>query len=414
MDILLSLLILLVGARLSGELAARMKAPALVGEILAGIVLGPSVFGFVIPDAAIQELANLGIFFIVYLAALELTLADVRRSIRDSAIFIAIGAFTIPALAGTALGGAIGLAPGSAMFLGIALAFTALPVMARILSDLDLLHTPLGRSLLSAGLLCDVAGLASVGLLVSLNGPLGVDVWAAVVLLLKFGVFFAAMMSVDLIFRYRHGALGAWILRASRHLLTKESGFALPFLVALGFAFLADFLGLHFVVGAFFGTLLVSEHVIADRDVKAVRSATSAVTLGIFGPVFFAFIGLTFQVGSLGNVVLVGAVLGVAAASKFVGGYVGAAWSHMPRRDCVAVGIGMNGRGAMELVVATLGLELGLIDGTLFSILVLTGVVTTLMTPFGLRFILSRTKAKAEGALPVGAEGGPGRLNGGT
>src|SRR6266702_4495062 len=284
MDILLSLLILLVGARLSGELAARMKAPALVGEILAGIVLGPSVFGFVIPDAAIQELANLGIFFIVYLAALELTLADVRRSIR---------AFTIPALAGTALGGAIGLPPSSAMFLGIALAFTALPVMARILSDLDLLHTPLGRSLLSAGLLCDVAGLASVGLLVSLNGPLGVDAWAAVVLLLKFGVFFAVMMSVDMIFRYRHGALGAWILRASRHLLTKESGFALPFLVALGFAFLADFLGLHFVVGAFFGTLLVSEHVIADRDVKAVRSATSAVTLGIFGPVFFAFIGLT-------------------------------------------------------------------------------------------------------------------------
>jgi len=80
----------------------------------------------------------------------------------------------------------------------------------------------------------------------------------------------------------------------------------------------------------------------------------------------------------------------------------------------MAVGIGMNGRGAMELVVATLGLELGLIDGTLFSILVLTGVVTTLMTPFGLRFILSRTKAKAEGPLPIGAEGGPGRLNGGT
>src|SRR2546428_5936663 len=175
MDILLSLLILLVGARLSGELAARMKAPALVGEILAGIVLGPSVFGFVRPDAAIQELANLGIFFIVYLAALELTLADVRRSIRDSGIFIAIGAFTIPALAGTVLGGAIGLAPSSAMFLGIALAFTALPVMARVLPDLDLLHTPLGRSLLSAGLLCDVAGLASGGVPLGLDGPPGPD-----------------------------------------------------------------------------------------------------------------------------------------------------------------------------------------------------------------------------------------------
>src|SRR5207247_9526821 len=102
---------------------------------------------------------------------------------------------------------------------GIALAFTALPVLARILSDLDLLHTPLGRSLLSAGLLCDVAGLASVGLLVSLNGPLGLDIWAAAGLLLNFGVVIATMLSVDLIFRYRHGALPEWIRRASRPLI---------------------------------------------------------------------------------------------------------------------------------------------------------------------------------------------------
>src|SRR5213083_3314969 len=131
MDILLSLLLLLLAARASGELAQRLKLPALLGEILAGVVLGPSLLGLVSPDAGITLLANLGIFFIVYLAALELTLADVRRSIRDSGIFIAIGAFTIPALAGTVLGGAIGLAPSSAMFLGIALAFTALPIMAR-------------------------------------------------------------------------------------------------------------------------------------------------------------------------------------------------------------------------------------------------------------------------------------------
>src|SRR5437867_2047810 len=138
MDILLSLLILLVGARLSGELAARMKAPALVGEILAGIVLGPSVFGFVRPDAAIQELANLGIFFIVYLAALELTLADVRRSIRDSGVFIAIASFIIPLLSGVALGRLIPLSLGSSMFLGIALAFTAAPVRIGILTYVDL------------------------------------------------------------------------------------------------------------------------------------------------------------------------------------------------------------------------------------------------------------------------------------
>ncbi|HYY47376.1 MAG TPA: cation:proton antiporter [Thermoplasmata archaeon] len=413
MDILLSLLILLATARFLGEVVARAKLPSLVGEILAGVLLGPAVLGLLAADATMTLLANLGIFFLVYLAALELTLEDVKRSIRDSGIYIAVGAFTVPMLAGTALGGMIGLGWTSAMFLGIALAFTAVPVLARILTELDLLRTALGRSLISAALLCDVAGLSCIGLLLNLNGPAGVDLWSTVVLLLKFGVFVGALLSIDRMFRVRHGALGAWLLRASRHFLTKESAFAMPFLVALGFAFLADLLSLHFVVGAFFGTLLLSEHVIVDRDAKAVRSATSAMTLGLFGPVFFAFIGLALQIGSLGNVTLVAAVLGVASASKLLGGYIGARWSRMPHRLGLAIGIGMNGRGAMELVVATIGLELGLIDSTLFSILVLTGVVTTLMTPFGLRAVLR--EAPEEGAEAHAAPGRDvGRVNGGT
>lgn len=415
MEILLGLLILLVAARIMGELAARVKLPTLVGEILAGIVLGPALLGLLAVDQTMTVLANLGIFFIVYLAALELTLEDVKRSIRDSGIYIAVGAFTIPMIAGTVLGGAIGLPSPSAMFLGIALAFTALPVLARILSELDLLSTSLGRSIISAALLCDVAGLACVGLLLNLNNPLGVNGWDTAILFVKFVVFVGVMIGVDRMFRYRHGALGGWILRASRHFLTKESAFALPFLVALGFAFLADLLGLHFVVGLFFGTLIVAEHVISDRDVKAVRSATSAITLGIFGPVFFAFIGLAFQIGSLGNLPLVAAILGVACGSKVIGGYLGARWSRIPHRPALAVGIGMNGRGAMELVVATIGLELGLIDATLFSILVFTGIVTTLLTPFGLRFAL-RLGTDAEGmkAETRAPEPGTGGINGGS
>src|SRR5207249_909113 len=128
MDILLSLLLLLLAARASGELAQRLKLPALLGEILAGVVLGPSLLGLVSPDAGITLLANLGIFFIVYLAALELTLKDVKRSIRESGVFIAITSFIIPLLSGVALGRLLALPLGSSMFLGIALAFTGLPV----------------------------------------------------------------------------------------------------------------------------------------------------------------------------------------------------------------------------------------------------------------------------------------------
>lgn len=413
MDILLSLLLLLIAARASGELVQRIKLPALLGEILAGIVLGPSLLGLVSPDVGITILADLGIFFIVYLAALELTLKDVKRSIRESGVYIAMGAFMLPLLSGVALGRLIGLPLGSSMFLGIALAFTALPVSVGILTDLELLNTPFGRSIVSAGLLCDVAGLAMIGVVLNVSAPEGFEPLSLAVLILRFGAFTVLLLAVDRLFRLRHGALGSWLLRASEHLVTKGAGFALPFIVALGFAFLADYLGLHFVVGAFFGTLLVGEHVIAEKEAKAVRSATAAITQGFLGPVFFAFIGLSVAVKSLADAPLVLSVLAVALLSKFVGGYLGARWSKLPQRLSVATGVAMNGRGAMELVVAAIGLELGFISETLFSILVFMGVITTFFMTFGLRLVVHKDMHdRLAIAMPVTKEG-PGGLNGG-
>src|SRR6059058_2238821 len=413
MDILLSLLLLLLAARASGELAQRLKLPALLGEILAGVVLGPSLLGLVSPDAGITLLANLGIFFI-YLAALELTLKDVKRSIRESGVFIAIASFIIPLLSGVALGRLIALPLGSSMFLGIALAFTALPVSIGILTDLELLETDFGRSIVSAGLLCDVAGLAMIGVVLNVSASAGFDPLAMGILVLRFAAFTGLLIAVDRLFRYRHGVLASWLLRASRHFVTKGAPFALPFIVALGFAFLADYLGLHFVVGAFFGTLLVAEHVIGDRDAKDVRAATAAVTQGFLGPIFFAFIGLSVVVKSLADAPLVLSILAVAVLSKFIGGYVGALWSKFSQRYSVAAGIAMNGRGAMELVVAAIGLEPGLIDETLFSILVLMGVVTTFLMTLGLRFISPPDIRDRLAPRMSTAEQGLGGINGGA
>lgn len=411
MEILLSLLLLLVVARLLGEIAERGKIPALIGEIAAGIVLGPTLLGLLAPDAGLVILADLGIFFLIYLAALELTLEDMKRSIRDSGVYIAIPAFVIPALLGTMLGTVLGFELRTAIFLGIALAFTAVPVSIRILEDLDLLRTDFGRALVSAGLLCDIAGLATVGVLLNLGGATGLDALGAVELVLKFAVFGMTMLLVDQIFRHRQGALGSWILRHTRTLATKGTTFALPFLVGLGFAFFADLLGLHFVVGVFFGTLIVAEHVISDQDAVEVRRATSAITRGVFGPVFFAFIGLSFVGASLGNPLLVFVILGMAITTKLLGGYVGAWWAKFPLRERIGMGVGVNGRGAMELVIATIGLELGFIDTTLFSILVLTGIVTTLMTPIGLRLLFHPPRVVSP--IPSGQDGKFGGANGG-
>src|SRR5256886_16289776 len=137
------------------------------------------------------------------------------------------------------------------------------------------------------------------------------------ILALRFAAFMGLLIAVDRLFRYRHGVLASWLLRASGHLVTKGATFALPFIVALGFAFLADYLGLHFVIGAFFGTLLVAEHVIGDRDAKEVRAATAAITQGFLGPAFFASIGRSVAAKSRADAPLVLSLLAQAVLSKF-------------------------------------------------------------------------------------------------
>src|SRR5207249_7792843 len=197
------------------------------------------------------------------------------------------------------------------------------------------------------------------------------DPLAMGILVLRFAAFTGLLIAVDRLFRYRHGVLASWLLRASRHLVTKGAPFALPFIVALGFAFLADYLGLHFVVGAFFGTLLVAEHVIGDRDAKDVRAATAAVTQGFLGPIFFAFIGLSVVVKSLADAPLVLSILAVAVLSKFIGGYGCAPRFKFSQRDSLGAGGAVNWRRAVGLGGDGIGVEVGLHVESRFSIIVL-------------------------------------------
>lgn len=271
-------------------------------------------------------------------------------------------------------------------FIGVCLSFTALPVSVAILRDIGRLNTHFGRSVIAAAILSDIVGLLGLSLLLSASRNSGViELQSLASLLAKLLLFIAILYAVDRVLAYKAHKYSARLLRHTQSLISREATFAFPLILALGFSFLASFLGLHFVVGTFLGTLIISEHVISASDANRIRDSVKALTNGLLAPIFFGFIGLTFHIGSMSKLDLLAALLTLAVAGKVLGGYLGASALRMPTRYKLATGIVMNGRGAMGLIVATIGLKAGLIGVSIFSVLVTIGVVTTLITPLTLR-----------------------------
>jgi Kef-type K+ transport system membrane component KefB len=182
----------------------------------------------------------------------------------------------------------------------------------------------------------------------------------------------------------------------------KESIFAVVLLFVLAFASFSEVLGLHFVVGAFFGSMLLSHELLGRIKFQAIQKTASDITLGFLGPIFFAAIGLEFDAASLRDWKLVVAILMAAFAGKILGGYVGGRLAQLTSAESWAAGFGMNGRGIMELVIANIAFSNGFISRGLFTILVLMAVVTTFATPLLLKWAFSRMPATP---IPQGGEG---------
>ncbi len=391
MPLFTTLLLLLIVARVAGEATERLGQPAMIGEILAGIVLGPSVFNLVHITPELQGIADLGVFLLVLLAGMEMEVTQLTEAARGRGIWVAILGFVTPLGLGISLGAFYRLDPTRALFLGLCLAITALPVSVRILMDLGTLRSRTGQLIVSASVVNDIAALLTLGVILHTSAGdgssrsvlhatvLGVAQTAAFILLIV-----AAYRLVEYWTGLRPHSRRA-VTRVVQALRGKETLFALTVAFVLLFATLSETVGLHFVVGTFFGGVLLSRRVIGRQNFEEVQKTASAVAMGFLAPIFFALIGLEFDVSTLTDWGLVGAVLATAFAGKVLGGYWGGAIARLPHQERWIVGLGLNGRGIMELVIANIALANGFIGARLFSVLVLMAIVTTVITPVLLR-----------------------------
>ena len=385
-----NLLILLVAARLLGEIFEQLKQPSMVGEIIAGIILGPSLLGLIHRTEAINVISELGVFLLVIIAGLEIKIEDILKSLKGKNIIISIMSFFLPIFSGFLVGYLFNTSLITTIFIGLCIAITALPVSIRILMDLGKIDSDAGKKIISVSIFNDVLALTILVVIMNVNdsdmtiGSIAVVAGQSLVKLLIFMVIlYLIYLLIRKLTRKNYIEIGLNNLLSA--LKGKESLFVLFFAFILAFSSFTESLGFHFIIGAFFASLLLNEDVVGTHHLTNIRNTTNGLAMGFLAPIFFAAIGLEFNIYAIQHYTLLIAILVVSFFSKIAGGYFGGRFAGLGSRESCIMGIGLNARGIMELVIANIAYKAKLIDSEIFSILVLMGVLTTLVTPFLLK-----------------------------
>jgi Kef-type K+ transport system membrane component KefB len=398
-DLFVSIIIILVSARVLGELAQRFHQPALVGEILAGIIIGPSLLLIVVPGQDLVVLSEIAVFFLMFLAGLEMHPEEIKKS-GKSAIVISSLAFVLPLLGGVGISLLFELDTIQAMFMGLLLSITAVPVSAIVLMEFGIIRTKLGNTVITAAVINDIFSLVILSIILQLdniNSPGKIDYTAIGFSVINIGSFIGGIFMIDLFFRKTSHWLPKRMAPLFSKMKTKEAAFGMLLITTITTSLIAQEVGLHFIIGTFFSGLIVYKQIIGKKNFDRVYGIVSAISFGFFAPIFFALIGIQFNAQSLFNAVpLLLALLAVAVFGKVGGGLLGARLAKFNKEQSLSIGFLMNGRGMVELVIASIGFSAGILDVKLFSVAVAIGVITTIMAPVSARSFIEKSKIKTK------------------
>ncbi len=372
-DALVALFVVLLAAKLGEELCRRTGQPAILGEIVAGVAVGPSVLGLVSPTEILEVFSELGVVFLLFVVGLETRLSDMR-AVGGPAVRVGVLGVVIPFAAGFGLGELLGDGLNTSLFLGAALMATSAGITSAVLIDLGVGDRRAARTILGAAVVDDVLALVLLSVVVGIAEGGGVSITGVAGLLLIAVVFIGviAVGGSKLLERYPHGL---------QVFAFSHNGLLPAVLLLLGLAALAGEIGLAAIIGAFLAGMIVAEtshHSDVEDDVKPLSD--------FFPPFFFAYIGLQVDLGALADVGTLGLLLAVtvlAVASKLIGSWL--ATPRMARGDRALIAVGMVPRGEVGIIVAGIGATAGVIDGELFAVIVGMAVLTTVIAPPVLR-----------------------------
>jgi Kef-type K+ transport system membrane component KefB len=400
---LVEFMLLFVSARALADVMKRLGQATVIGELLSGIILGPSLLGHFAPglyravfpadplaDHLLEAIAWIGVIMLLLYTGLETDLGIVRR-MRRAAVTVSSLGIVIPWLSGFALGWAVPVrylaGPDDrlvfALFIAVAMSISAVPVIAKILIDLDLMRRELGLLILAAGILDDTMGWFMLSIIAGLaaHGAVDLESLASIMAAALAFVLFCYYAGVNLVVRFMR-----WI---DDHSFAEHAGMSAMVGIAMACAIVTQAIGIHAVFGAFIAGLMLGR---SARLRKTDRTELEATTIGVFAPVFFAYSGLKVDLFALQGVWMLALVLGIAIAGKMIGCTAGSLIFGLKWRESLAVGVGMNARGGMGIIVALIGLSLGVLNLEMYAIIIMVAVVTSLMTPPLLSWLLAEVE----------------------
>jgi Kef-type K+ transport system membrane component KefB len=373
----------------------------MLGQLLAGVILGPTLLGTVTASPAIELMAEWGVFFVMFHTGMELDPKELLEHLRPS-LSVALGGFILPFVLGFFTNWMFGGTIYQSLFVGMGVSITAIAVQAVILHTMRINRSELGHIIMGAAIADDILALIALSTLLGLAKTGQVEIISLILILLKVLAFFVITF-----------LLGHFLVPKFTRNLTDQGGKAFTFAIstALLLGYLAELAGLHLIMGAFLAGQLVRKEIMDDKIYESINDRFYGISYGFLVPIFFASLSfhlhLTWEPYFLffSIVLILVAVLG-----KLIGCGIGAAIFKYSFWESSVIGFGMNGRGAVELVVATLVINLSdklmnaniinepLLTKDQFSALVLMAFVTTLIAPLSLKWTVSKTCNAKENA----------------
>ncbi len=400
--LLIQIMVLIVTGRLLGEALQRIGVPAVMGQLLAGILLGPSVFGLlwhkgqaaVFPDvpeqrAMLDAVSHVGVLLLLLLAGMEIDLALVRKAKRAAAS-ASVAGIALPFAAGFLLGQVLpaSLLPdpehrlAASLFLGTALSISSVKIVAVVVREMDFMRRNIGQIILSAAIIDDTIGWTLIAIIFGLAEHGAFNGWVLARSVLGTLLFLGLALTIGrrLVFK---------IIRLTNDHFASEAAVVTAILMVMGaMALITHSIGVHTVLGAFVAGILVGQSPILTKEIDGqIRGITAA----LFMPVFFGTAGMHADLTVLRDpslLLLTGVIILTATVGKAAGGFIGSLFGGLQRREAIALIAGMNARGSTEVIVGTIGLSMGVLSQDLFTMIITMALVTTLLMPPALRWAL--------------------------
>ncbi|MGQ8337718.1 cation:proton antiporter [Sunxiuqinia sp. A32] len=381
----------LLAAYLGGVLIRKIGYPAILGELLIGVILGPSVLGLLEFTESIKVLSEIGIILLMVYIGMEIDFHDLKKA-SWAGLLAAIGGFFVPFILGYYTIVWYGGTPMSGLFVAIAIGVTSLATKSRILIDLKLLNTRIAYVLMAGALISDTLALVIFSGITNFAVSNVINLNELIIITGKILAFFGFTIAIGVFVLPR---LGKYITKSKFG--NSTTYFTMILIVTFGYCELAELTGMHSILGAFMAGLFIKGNLFPRNISKELNKAFYDVSIGFMAPIFFVSAGFFVDVSVFQTDLPLLILITVLA---IVGKIVGTALFYLPSkngwREGLTIGTGMNGRGAVEIIIAEIGLEMGIIDKTIFSILVFMAIFTTLTVPIFLNWTSKWLRRRGE------------------